>query len=209
MYSLGYTLQPSAGATPAGGSGLLWIRSAEAADDELDLQLSASVQPDLDHRGETMRVLRIWAAVVLPRSFGTVRLKSRNPQVTPRIEYNLLSDPSDRRRLLELVKVVRSLANTEPLSSLINREILPGPNVQTDAELEAALCAGLMTFYHGTATAPMGGENDLAAVVDEVGRVRKTEGLRVVDASIFPEAISTPINLTTIMVAERIAATFA
>ena len=62
-----------------------------------------------------------------------------------------------------------------------------------------------MTFYHGTSTVPMGGEDDPAAVVDAQGRVRGIEGLRVVDASIFPEAISVPTNLTTIMVAERIA----
>lgn len=209
MYSLGYTLKPSTGAVPPSGSGVLWIRSTEGAEDELDLQLSVSVQPDLDDRGESIRVLRIWAAVVLPRSTGTVRLKSRDPKVTPRIEYNLLADASDRRRLMELMKLTRSLAKTEPLASLIDREVLPGPNVETDAQLEAALNAGLMTYYHATATVPMGGDNDPAAVVDEVGRVRQTKGLRVVDASILPQALSTPNNLTTIMVAERIAATFA
>ncbi len=209
MYSLGYLLKPSTGATPPGGSGLLWTRSTEARQDELDLELSISVQPDLDDRGERIRVLRIWAAVVLPRSIGTVRLKNRDPQVTPRIDYNLLSDASDRRRLLELMKLARNLAGKEPMASMIDREVLPGPQVQTDVQLEAALDAGLMTFYHGTATAPMGGDTDPAAVVDGVGRVRGVNGLRVVDASILPQALSTPINLTVLMVAERIAATFA
>lgn len=212
MYSLGYTLKPTTGATPPGGSGVLWIQSTEAAAnhlDELDLQLSVSVQPDLNQRGEKIRMLRIWAAVVLPRSTGTVRLKSRDPRVTPRIQYNLLSDPSDRRRLMELLKLTRNLAATDPLASAIDQEVLPGPSVQTDEQLEAALDAGLMTFYHGTSTAPMGGENDPAAVVDEAGRVRTIEGLRVIDASIFPQAVSTPINLTVLMVADRIAATFA
>ena len=209
MYSLGYLLKPSTGAVPPGGSGVLWIRSSEGAEDELDLQLSVSVQPDLDHRGESIRVLRIWAALVLPRSFGTLRLKSRDPRVTPRIDYNFLSDPFDRSRLLELMKLARSLANKEPLASLIDREILPGPQVETEAQLAAALDAGLTTYYHATATAPMGGENDPAAVVDEAGRVRQIANLRVVDASILPQALSTPNNLTTMMVAERIAATFA
>ena len=209
MYSLGYTLKPSAGSVPPGGSGVLWIRSSEGAEDELDLQLSVSVQPDLDDQGESIRVLRIWAAVVLPRSTGTVRLKSRDPLVTPRIDYNLLCDASDRRRLVELIKVARGLARTEPLASLVDREVLPGPGVETDAQLQAALGAGLLTYYHATATAPMGGEKDPAAVVDQAGRVRHTKGLRVVDASILPRALSTPNNLTTIMVAEQIAATFA
>lgn len=51
----------------------------------------------------------------------------------------------------------------------------------------------------------MGGDADGAAVVDAAGRVRGVQGLRVVDASIFPEIPSTPTNLTTIMLAERIA----
>ncbi len=72
-----------------------------------------------------------------------------------------------------------------------------------------AVRADLMTFYHGTSTASMGGKENRNAAVDEGGRVWRVEGLRAVDASIFPEAISTPTNLTTIMVAERIAATFA
>ncbi len=211
MYSLGYALKPSTGAVPPGGSGVLWTRSSEAearGEDVLDLQLSVSVQPDLNDRGEQIRVLRIWAAVVLPRSIGTLRLKNRNPEFTPRIDYNLLGEASDRRRLTEIVKLARTLAKTEPLGSLIEQELLPGPNVATDAQLEAALDAGLMTFYHATATAPMGGESDRAAVVDEVGRVRHTEGLRVVDASIFPQAVSCPINLTILMVAERLAKSF-
>ena len=51
----------------------------------------------------------------------------------------------------------------------------------------------------------MGRADDPAAVIDAERRVHGTRGLRVVDASIFPEAISVPINLTTLMVAERIA----
>ena len=75
-----------------------------------------------------------------------------------------------------------------------------------EAALDAAIRAGLITFYHGTSTAPMGAASDPHAVVDAFGCVHKVRGLRVVDASIFPEAISTPTNLTTIMLVERIAA---
>ena len=146
MYSLGYLVKPSTGAIPPDGSGVVWTRSAEAAYGQLDLQHSISVQPDLDEHGEHVRVLRIWASVVTPRSFGTVRLKSRDPRVTPRIDYNLLADDSDRRRLLEVVKLARSLARTEPVASLVDRELVPGPQVDNGAQLENAVRAGLMTF---------------------------------------------------------------
>ncbi len=55
-------------------------------------------------------------------------------------------------------------------------------------------------------TVPMGGEDDPSAVVDAAGRVRHVQGLRVIDASIFPEIPSEPTNLTTIMLGEHIAA---
>ena len=93
----------------------------------------------------------------------------------------------------------------EPVAGLAERELSPGRDVRGDDDLDAAIEAGLITFYHGTSTAPMGGNGDPGAVVDAEGRVRGIERLRVVDASIFPEAISVPINLTIIMAAERIA----
>lgn len=206
MYTVAYLVKSSTGTEPPDGSGVVWTRSKEALGDELDLQHSLSVQPDFDPHGERVRVLRVWATVVLPRSFGTVRLKSRNPLVTPRIDYNLLGDPSDARRLKEAVELARTIAGSEPVANLLERELAPGPSVKDDAGLMSAIKAGLITFYHGTSTAPMGGESDPLAVVDAYGVVRQVSGLRVVDASIFPEAISVPTNLTTLMVAERIAA---
>ena len=206
MYTVTYQLKPSVESEPVGGSGVVWTASQEAIGDELDLQLSLSVQPDFDAAGRRIRLLRIWAAVVLPRSFGTVRLKSRNPLVTPRIDYNLLDDASDQRRLKEAVKLARSIATHDPIASMIDKEVTPGSAVENDEALTTAIRAGLMTYYHGTSTLPMGGEGDPHAVVDSKGAVRGIEGLRVVDASIFPEIISSPTNLTTLMLAEHIAA---
>ncbi len=204
MYTVAYLLRPSVDPEPVGGSGVVWASSQEAVGDELDLQLSLSVQPDFDSEGRRVRVLRIWAAVVLPRSFGTVRLKSRDPLVTPRIDYNLLHDEIDERRLIEVVTLARTIAAQEPVASMIEREITPGPSATDDAMLKAAIRAGVMTFYHGTSTIPMGGAADPNAIVDFRGSVRGVKGLSVVDASIFPEIISSPTNLTTLMLAERV-----
>ena len=206
MYTVTYQLKPSVGSEPVGGSGVVWTASQEVIGDELDLQLSLSVQPDFDSAGRRIRLLRVWAAVVLPRSFGTVRLKSQNPLVTPRIDYNLLHDASDERRLKEAVKLARKIAAHDPIASMIDKELTPGSAVEAEEELITAIRAGLMTYYHGTSTLPMGGEGDPQAVVDSKGAVRGVERLRVVDASIFPEIISSPTNLTTLMLAEHIAA---
>ena len=67
-----------------------------------------------------IQLLRNWAAVVLPQSAGTVGLKSRDPRITPAIEYNLLAEFLDRR-LLEAMKLARCLARTAPFADFIYR----------------------------------------------------------------------------------------
>jgi choline dehydrogenase len=183
----------------------LWTRSAMATGDELDIQITASESAE-DDDSPTGRSLTLATAVMTPVSVGSVRLRDRDPETPPVIDYNLLAEERDRRRMVEAVKLARHIAALRPLAGLIDREMAPGAGVVEDDALLAAITAGLDTYHHGSATVPMGGSRDAGAVVDAVGRVRGVQGLRVVDASIFPEIPSTPTNLTTIMMAERIAA---
>jgi choline dehydrogenase len=198
-----YALRPEAGGMHPARGATIWTRSSEASEDELDLQITASNFKDA--QSPTGRSLVLATAVMTPASVGGLRLKSRDPAVPPLIDYNLLAEERDQRRLLEGVNLARRISRTRPLADLIDHEIKPGPKAVSDAALMAAIRASLDTYHHGSATVPMGSDTDPHAVVDAEGRVRQTEGLRVVDASIFPEIPSTPTNLTTIMVAERMA----
>ena len=205
MFAVAYELRPTVPAQPPGGSGVVWTRSSRAEGDELDLQLSVSVQPDVDHGGAPICTLRAWACVVTPRGVGTVRLKSADCQVTPRIDYRLLANNDDRLRLREAVELAERMMRLPPVAAMVDAERHPDPEQGKSEDIDEAIHAGAMTFYHGVGTAPMGGADDAAAVVDAAGRVRGVAGLRVVDASIIPDAISVPVNLTVIMLAERIA----
>ncbi|MFI9402965.1 GMC family oxidoreductase [Nocardia sp. NPDC052316] len=183
----------------------LWTASTEAAEGELDLHVAAThlIDQSLSPTGAAF-VLPV--ALTRPRSVGSLRLASRDPNVAPRIDLNFLADAADRRRLLEGIALSRRIARTAPLSKLIDHELTPGDDVDTDAGIEASVLTTLDTYHHPTSTAPMGAEDDPAAVVDRVGAVRGVEGLRVVDASIFPDAVCVAINATVIMAAEHIAA---
>jgi choline dehydrogenase len=144
-------------------------------------------------------------AMVRPTSTGSLTLASGDPGQAPRIDLNLLREPEDRRRLVEGIRLARHIGATMPLADLIDRELNPGAGAGDDAAVEQSALATIGTYSHQTSTAPMGGEDDPAAVVDWLGAVRGVERLRVVDAAIFPDVPSAATNLSVIMAAERIA----
>jgi choline dehydrogenase len=139
-------------------------------------------------------------------SVGRLRLSSRDPHAMPRIQYNFFDDPNDLDRLEEAVRLSRKIGRTAPFSELIDHEMAPGNAVDDGEALRANIVATVDAYLHPTSTVSMGADSDPAAVVDSWGKVRGIEALHVVDASIIPDIPSVPTNVTTIMVAERVAA---
>lgn len=187
---------------PALGA-LLWRQSSEGNGDELDLHMAVThlLPPEFSPTGGA---ITLSTAVVKPESRGTLRLRSRDPHEQPEIDCNFLASERDARRMLEGVKLGRKIARSPALAQYIELEILPGEDVADD-QLPDVIASNVASYGHPTATAPMGGAEDPWAVVDSAGAVKGIDGLRVVDASIIPVVPSVAINLTTIMVAERIA----
>jgi choline dehydrogenase len=198
-----YILKRDAGEMHPASGATLWTKSNEAAEHELDLHITASHYLD-SLKPPTGRAIVLGTAVMTPKSRGVLRLKSRDPLVHPSIQYNLLASLSDKRRIIEGVKLSRRIGSTSPLADLVEYELTPGAEIRSDQALELTIKKNLDTYHHGASTAPMGGDHDPEAVVDANGRVRQVGALRVVDASIFPEIPSQPINLTVIMAAEHI-----
>jgi choline dehydrogenase len=202
-YHHAYALKTSAlDMTPAIGA-LLWTRSSDARDDELDLHIAvAHLMPP--ESSPTGGAITLSVALVKPDSRGTVSLRSRDPSEQPEIDCNFLAEDRDRRRMLEGVRLSRKIARHPALARFLEREIIPGDAVGDD-QLAATVTSNLATYAHPVATAPMGGPGDPRAVVDSLGAVKGIDGLRVVDASIMPDIPSVAINPTVIMIAERIA----
>ena len=105
----------------------------------------------------------------------------------------------DVQEMLAAVKFIRKLAATEPLKSLIAEELRPGPAVQSDADLVHDLKQRSGTVYHPSCTCRMGPDAK-TAVVDPRLRVHGVEGLRVCDASVFPNLIAGNTNAPAMMV---------
>ncbi len=141
-----------------------------------------------------------------PRSRGRVTLASRDPEVPPRIDLNLLADPWDVASMVEGIRLARRLVSTEPLASLHRGEVQPGDAVGDDADaLTQALKAGVVPYNHANGTVRMGPRSDPQAVVDASGAVRAVAGLSVADASIMPTPPSNVTALTTMAIAEKVA----
>ncbi len=138
-----------------------------------------------------------------PEARGEITLKSADPLAHPAIQPNYLQTEADLRTLREGFKIGRSVFRQQAFDPYRGEEFLPGPQVQSDAEIDGHHRATAESIYHPVGTCKMG--QDDMAVVDETLRVRGMDGLRVVDASIMPRLISGNTNAPTIMIAEKAA----
>jgi len=134
-------------------------------------------------------------------SRGWVRIRSADPAAPPAIHYNYLSAESERRTMVEGLKLVRRLAGTPPLAGYVAAEFQPGPSVQSDEDWLGYCRESGDTVFHPTSTCRMG--EDARSVVDTRLRVRGLEGLRVIDASILPAVVSGNTNAAVFAIAEK------
>ena len=140
-----------------------------------------------------------------PTSRGHLELRSSDPLAYPLIQPNYLSTEQDIAEVMAGNRLLRQIASSRPLADMITEELIPGPAVRTEEDQLADFRARADTVYHPTGTCAMG-PDPLTSVVDARLRVHGTEGLRVIDASIFPNITSGNTNAPTVMVAEKGAA---
>jgi choline dehydrogenase-like flavoprotein len=138
-----------------------------------------------------------------PESRGAVRLQSADPTAPVRIMQNFLASERDVRTIREGVKLGRDIASRKGIEPFRGREMAPGPECRTDAEIDAFVRRTAITAHHPCATCAMGAGED--AVLDPALRVRGVEKLRVVDASAMPDLVSGNINACVLMIAEKAA----
>lgn len=134
-----------------------------------------------------------------PRSLGRIGLASPDPLAAPRISMRAYDHPEDLAEMLAAVKWLRRIAATEPFAALVAEELRPGPEVQGDAALIADLRRRSGTVFHPCGTCRMG-PDPASAVVDADLRVHGVPGLRIADASVFPNLITGNTNAPAILV---------
>jgi choline dehydrogenase len=138
-------------------------------------------------------------------SRGWVRLGSADARAKPRIFFNYMSCPQDWEEMRACVRLTREIFRQPAFDRYRGREIQPGEEVQSDAQIDAFIRAKVESAYHPSCSCKMGGADDPLTVVDSQTRVLGLEALRVVDSSIMPSITNGNLNAPTIMLAEKAA----
>ena len=148
-------------------------------------------------------VLQVANTLLTPQSVGWVKLRSNRPADSPRIFDNILGETADVSRLLKNVRTMRELLRQAPLDDFLGTELMPGPNVESDHDMESWLRSNVRTAYHPIGTCRMGKEG--SGVVDAQLRVHGIQGLRIADCSVLPAPVRGHSNMPAVMVGERAA----
>lgn len=139
-------------------------------------------------------------------SSGEIKLNSSDPNEQPHVNYRYLTDPYDKERLRGAIRMCAELSQSDAFEGVGLTRISPSDDdLATDEALDRWLLDNVLTQHHSSGTCKMGPASDEMAVVNQYGEVHGLQGIRVVDASIMPDVIRANTNVTTIMIAERIA----
>jgi choline dehydrogenase len=139
-----------------------------------------------------------------PQSRGSIGLAGPDPATAPCIAPRFLTAAADRAAIARGIRLARRWMAAEPLRGIVLSEVRPGAEVETDAELVHFAAGTGGTVYHPSCTVRMGGAGT-GAPLDPRLRLRGVDGLRVVDASVFPDIPVCNINATVLAVADKAA----
>jgi choline dehydrogenase len=150
--------------------------------------------------------IRLTCMLELAEGSGELYLTTGDPTVQPHIECRYLEHPNDRARLREAVRIALKIMQHKSFEDILDGLISPTEaDLVSDETLDDWMLKNVWIGQHLSGTCKMGPDTDHMAVVDQYGRVRGIENLRIADASIMPDCIRANTNLTTIMIGERIA----
>jgi choline dehydrogenase len=179
------------------------VNSALADRDDPDIKFTfvmamyaGNGQKIVDQHGFMVR-----GAIHRPESTGSVRLQSSNAFDAPLVDPNIYAAEYDRQRCRSGFRLAREIVAQQAFAELRGKELDPGIDVQSDADLDAYVRRTTPVDMHAVGTCRMG--NDERAVVDSQLRVHGLRGLRVADASIMPQIVGANTNAATIMIAEK------
>ncbi|MBG6208830.1 choline dehydrogenase-like flavoprotein [Labrenzia sp. EL_126] len=182
-------------------TGGFWYADPEARSPDLQFHLGLGTGIESGVASMPDGGVTLNSCYLRPRSRGSVRLQSANPNDAPLIDPNYLQDPRDRKMSIRGLKLTQEILAQGPLEQFIKAERLPGPGVKTDEDYFNFICEHSKTSHHPAGTCRMGPDDQ--AVLDPRLRFKGLDRLRVIDASVMPTVVSSNTNAAAIMIGEK------
>lgn len=152
---------------------------------------------------------QVHIGLIRPSNFGSVRLRSANPDDAPEIRFDYLSQSVDLDALRNAVAIARSIVAQPAFTPYHPQELRPGPETCSNAAVAGWIRAALGTSHHPVGTCKMGKADDPLAVVDSELRVIGLSGLRIADGSVMPRIVAGNTNGPIMMIGEKLASLLA
>lgn len=205
-------------------AGLRWLltRTGPAASNHFEAGAFLKSHPDADRPDYQLTFLplalagttgaieqhgfQIYVELIGCKSRGQGHVTSQDINVQPTFRFNYLQDRRDVDIYKQAVKTIRTVVAQPAFDGLLDRELVPGADVVSEAELEVWLRQCASFSHHLVGSCKMGLASDPLAVVDPELRVHGLKNIRVVDASIMPKITSANTHAATIVIAEKAAA---
>jgi choline dehydrogenase-like flavoprotein len=146
------------------------------------------------------KIMPISVHLIEQRTRGRVFLKGTDPRDLPGIDPHMLEHPEDIEAMMAAMRLVKRLAETEPMNEFY------GPLIQPTSEEDWVTYARSTydSFHHGVGTCMMGPSSNDRAVVDPHLRVHGISNLWVADVSVLPTVPHAHTNISAIMIGERL-----
>ncbi|WP_018691953.1 GMC family oxidoreductase [Algicola sagamiensis] len=196
--------------------GLPWRQVAaridSGYDNQVDVQIgllnnmdSATV-PSFRDRVAYPMLVGASAMLMRPEVRGNVFIDSQDSQSLAQIDLPLRENEADIARLVGAVrKMWRVLKHPEVSVFLDGVQFWTDAMIDNDVVMHNAIKNLVNPGWHASGTVRMGQPEDPQTAAHQDGRVQGIDGVTVADASLFPAIPSMPTNLTTIMMAEKVA----
>ncbi len=179
--------------------------SVSGDDDRPDVQFHFGPSYSVNHGFDNPDGHGFWlsALCLRPESRGRITLQSADPSDDPLVDPQYLTEEADLKVLLDGLKLVRDILQSEPFDEYRGELVSPDVDMASDERLVEHIREAAETLYHPVGTCKMG--DDEKAVVDDRLAVHGVDRLRVVDASIMPTITSGNTDAPTTMIAEKAA----
>ena len=144
--------------------------------------------------------------LVQPKSTGSVRLNSPDPRMRPLVDLGAFTAPEDVAVLRKALKLALALAREMGAQGWNVKQDYELPSSEEENVLDEFIRSTAQTEFHYSSTCRMAPENGIRpGVVDDELKVHGVQGLRIADASVFPNILATHIQAPVVAVAEKCA----